>query len=271
MTLQSSGAISLSDVQTEFTGSNPISISEYYGVGTVPASGTISLNDFYGTSNEVYKTISSNTLNAVASSYFSSNERNSKCFLTIDAGIYCYSNSTGLNGMTVDNSFPAGLTLIVNGSIRGKGGRGGVGRGGDGGRGGVALRNLLPGLKVDNNGSILGGGGGGGGGGGAYIGIPDYAQCRCTGYTRGPQGGTGGEGGARSSGSITTGAAGGNVSIYARSGAGGAGGAWGANGSNGQAGSRLGNGNCAYVPDYYPGGSGGTKGANTSGSTITYI
>lgn len=49
MTLQSSGAISLANVQTEFGGSNPIGINEYYGVAAgVPASGTISLNDFYG-------------------------------------------------------------------------------------------------------------------------------------------------------------------------------------------------------------------------------
>jgi hypothetical protein len=49
--LQSSGAISLNDVQTEFGGSNPIAISEYYGVAAgVPASGTIALDDFYGTS-----------------------------------------------------------------------------------------------------------------------------------------------------------------------------------------------------------------------------
>jgi len=51
MALQSSGAISLSNVQTEFGGSAPISISEYYGSDTVPSSGTISLSDFYGTSN----------------------------------------------------------------------------------------------------------------------------------------------------------------------------------------------------------------------------
>jgi len=51
MTLQSSGAISLADVQTEFGGSNPIGINEYYGVASgVPASGTISLYDFYGKS-----------------------------------------------------------------------------------------------------------------------------------------------------------------------------------------------------------------------------
>ena len=54
MTLQSSGAISLSDIQTEFGGSNPTSLSEYYGAATgVPASGAISFSDFYGTSASV--------------------------------------------------------------------------------------------------------------------------------------------------------------------------------------------------------------------------
>lgn len=49
MVLQSSGAISLANVQTEFGGSNPIGINEYYGVAAgVPASGTISLANFYG-------------------------------------------------------------------------------------------------------------------------------------------------------------------------------------------------------------------------------
>lgn len=51
MTLQASGAIKLSDIQTEFGGTNPIAISEYYGSDTVPASGVISLSDFYGTSS----------------------------------------------------------------------------------------------------------------------------------------------------------------------------------------------------------------------------
>lgn len=66
MTLQSSGAISLSQIQTEFGGANPISVSEYYagganvpsstsGVnGAVPASGTISLSKFYGTSDVAF-------------------------------------------------------------------------------------------------------------------------------------------------------------------------------------------------------------------------
>lgn len=52
MALPSSGPISLLDIQNEFGGSNPISISEYYGVDTgVPTSGTISLSNFYGTAS----------------------------------------------------------------------------------------------------------------------------------------------------------------------------------------------------------------------------
>ena len=51
MALPSSGALSLNQIQTEFGGSNPISLSEYYSVaGGVPSSGTISINNFYGTS-----------------------------------------------------------------------------------------------------------------------------------------------------------------------------------------------------------------------------
>jgi hypothetical protein len=49
MALQTSGAISLLDIQNEFGGSNPISLSEYYGAASgIPASGTISIGNFYG-------------------------------------------------------------------------------------------------------------------------------------------------------------------------------------------------------------------------------
>jgi hypothetical protein len=57
MAIVSSGAVSLSAIQTEFGGSNPIGLSEYYqggsiiGAGvypnTIPTSGTIQLDDFY--------------------------------------------------------------------------------------------------------------------------------------------------------------------------------------------------------------------------------
>jgi hypothetical protein len=52
MVLQSSGAISLDDIQTEFGGTNPIGTSEYYGAASgIPSSGTISFSQFYGKSS----------------------------------------------------------------------------------------------------------------------------------------------------------------------------------------------------------------------------
>ena len=51
MALQSSGSISLNDIAGEFGGSTPHSLSEYYSAASgVPSSGTISFDDFYGTS-----------------------------------------------------------------------------------------------------------------------------------------------------------------------------------------------------------------------------
>lgn len=52
MAMPSSGEIKFSQLQTEFGGSNPIALSEYYGKGNAPASGEIQLGaDFYGTSS----------------------------------------------------------------------------------------------------------------------------------------------------------------------------------------------------------------------------
>jgi len=51
MALQGSGAISLSQIQTEFGGSAPIGLTEYYGKSTVPSSGPLQMTDFYGTSS----------------------------------------------------------------------------------------------------------------------------------------------------------------------------------------------------------------------------
>lgn len=70
MTLPSSGPLTLADIQGEFGGSNPISLSEYYAggglvpsgttgtYGAVPSSGAISIQNFYGTSNAVPLSIS---------------------------------------------------------------------------------------------------------------------------------------------------------------------------------------------------------------------
>ena len=63
MAIPSSGALTLSTIQTEFGGTNPIGLDEYYAVvgglvppgttgtnGAVPSSGAISISAFYGTS-----------------------------------------------------------------------------------------------------------------------------------------------------------------------------------------------------------------------------
>jgi len=62
MPLQSTGAISFENIQTEFGGANPIGIDEYYlngiyatgtGAAGIPTSGIISLNNFYGKSKVI--------------------------------------------------------------------------------------------------------------------------------------------------------------------------------------------------------------------------
>ena len=54
MAIQDSGDnLQWSEIQTEYGGSNPIAISEYYGSGGVSGSGQISISEFYGTSNAV--------------------------------------------------------------------------------------------------------------------------------------------------------------------------------------------------------------------------
>ena len=65
MTLPASGPLTFTDIQTEFGGTNPIALNEYYAggglvpagtsgtYGAVPTSGQISVQNFYGTSNFV--------------------------------------------------------------------------------------------------------------------------------------------------------------------------------------------------------------------------
>ena len=71
MALPSSGPLSLTDIQAEFGGTNPISISEYYKGGAfvlttdfapnVPTSGTINISDFYGARKTTLTTLTFTT------------------------------------------------------------------------------------------------------------------------------------------------------------------------------------------------------------------
>jgi len=189
MALQSSGAISIGDVQTEFGGSNPASLSEYYRDGayvtsnntTVPTSGVIDLQDFYSTVKQIELTISSNTSNyniltaATAVGYNSATD-STPITLTIDSGVTVSGSGTSaiVSGALNLNS---NLTITNNGTIAGYTGAAGTtssaltGTGGVGGTGGDAIyidtnTGGSATLAITNNGTINSGGGGGGGGGG---------------------------------------------------------------------------------------------------------
>ena len=68
MTIPSSGSLAISAIQTEFGGSNPISMSEYYAGGantpagttgnngTIPSSGALDFNDFRGSTKASFMT-----------------------------------------------------------------------------------------------------------------------------------------------------------------------------------------------------------------------
>lgn len=83
--------------------------------------------------------------------------------LTINSGVYLYSQSTGTAGLDI-TGFTAGSTILVtnNGNIVGEGGNGGAsGHLNPGTAGGDAM-NIGQDVDVDNtNGNIFGGGGGG--------------------------------------------------------------------------------------------------------------
>ena len=82
MALPSSGPLTLTDIQTEFGGSNPIGLNEYYAggsyvpsgttgtYGAVPSSGTIGIRNFYGTQKLVLKYRGSITYTATANSWY---------------------------------------------------------------------------------------------------------------------------------------------------------------------------------------------------------
>ena len=130
MTLQSSGAISLANIQTEFGGSNPIGLSEYYRNGnyvpssatTIPTSGTIQLDDFYGSEAAVVLTISTNATNyniltaAVAAGF--NNSVGGVIHLTINSGVTVSGSSAAA---IVTGALHASTTLTItnNGTVSG--------------------------------------------------------------------------------------------------------------------------------------------------------
>ena len=171
MALQGSGQISLANIQTEFGGSNPISLSEYYRNGAyvtsnntgVPTSGAISLSQFYGTTAQFSFAISSNYSSpqnlrslAIAAGWDQTD------YLVVTNNAIISSNTTSSAALIISGSFPNGVKLINNSYIIGMGGTGGDTTAA-GSAGGPAL-SIGSYVTIQNNGTIAGGGGGGGAG-----------------------------------------------------------------------------------------------------------
>lgn len=255
MTLQSSGAISINNINTELGSASgtPRSLGDTSSrnLAGVP-SGAISLSNFYGKSN-VQEVVFDNSggawgnwqdqnlWNTFVNSGIAITSSKVKVILR---SITITSSAIGAAAIETGSGWPAGTQLEVviesTSQIVGRRGTGGAGAAGTssgvasaGSAGGRALTitSAISGgsIKITNQGAIRGGGGGGGGGGRAS----QTTGKGSTGYYAGGTGGTG-YGSTGTAGAVAAATAG-TAGSYG-SGAGGGGGAAGTVGSAGAAG-----------------------------------
>lgn len=287
---QSGPALSLDDIGNEFNASRPHSLTDFYRGGSfvgnfeanfgVPASGDISIGNFYGANDRnIYTvTITSSTANYDAFNSRSPNYFAGKSDITyVIPSSVTISSAGSADAFRVPNQFDPDdtITIVNNGVIQGRGGNGGTGgaaapsaasTGGGGAAGSTALRVDRP-TTVDNNGSLWGGGGGGGGGGGA-VGFSTFSPgSNPSGgnpgniFVNGGAAGGGGGGGGRGISSAGPGGAATAPFIAAQGGNGGAG-SIPAAGGGGPAGAAPAGSTPAFGGN---GGAGGGAGANGAG------
>ena len=116
MALQSSGAISLGNIQTEFGGSNPIGLNEYQSTVGQSSGNAISISDFYGLSALIHS--STVVTGYQASQYFSVSGYNGGSFGSMsDDTISSFNGKTDVTIVRCVRTGSAGsekLTLILN-------------------------------------------------------------------------------------------------------------------------------------------------------------
>ncbi len=184
MAIPVSGPVSILDLATEFGGTAPHSMSEYYRGGGlvpnnntgVPTSGVISLSDFYGAVAALVLEITSNTseyniLTAATAAGYNAASDTTPIIVNVASGVTVSGSSTHAlrTGALNANS---DLTINISGSVDGYTGANGGLVAGAGSVGGDALffETLTGGsgtyiVNVFSGANLRGGGGGGGGGG----------------------------------------------------------------------------------------------------------
>jgi len=188
MTLQSSGAISLSDIRDEYNNgsSAPIVLNDYYRGGSlvranasnntatnlsadVPTSANsspLSINDFYGQKRAFRKTYSSTATDQSGVGVFGDDFAvNYPKEIVINSSQTVGATSTSNPALKIDSTGAGTITITNNGSIEGAGGAAGS-------TGGNALQvDGSVAVTLVNNGTIKAGGGGGGAGGAGGKGV----------------------------------------------------------------------------------------------------
>ena len=183
MAIAASGAVSFSDLRTEYVGgSSAISYSDLYRGGSnikskegdnpatnlaasVPTSGTIDIGDFHGTAKGFKATISSSTTNVDINTLFGGDyDTNYPKVVDIAGGVTI--GGSGDDAIDIPSGLAGTLTINNAGTVIGFGGASA------GAAGGHAINCATSGVTINNTGQISGGGGAGAngsqGGNGSY-------------------------------------------------------------------------------------------------------
>lgn len=178
MAIQASGAVSFSDLRSEFIGgSGAVSFSSLYRGGSyirnnaannpttnlaasVPTSGVIDISNFYSQQNGFRKIYTAGATNQNGNVIFGDDWGvNVPKEIIINSGVELGATSTDDWALEMNAGGAGAITVTNNGTLTGKGGAI------NGGAGGDAMRVNCAGVTIINNGTIRGGGGGGGKGG----------------------------------------------------------------------------------------------------------
>jgi hypothetical protein len=177
MAIAASGAVSFSDLRTEYSASGAVSFSDFYrGASSnyvranaanntatnlsanVPTSGTINFTNFRSQARGFRFTFTTNATNQDASTLFGTDWGVSyPKDIVINSGVTVGATSTSNEALEISTGGLGTITITNNGTIIGAGGAAG-------GAGGDAFEAFVACTFV-NNGNVYGGGGGGGTGG----------------------------------------------------------------------------------------------------------